>query len=383
VKKLKQLDLTKLDLTRPDKLLLSGLRTLGNLSLNLYSEEKSESKGRGEITFIGKKKVEKVQNQLYIYHEKEAADQEELEDFGFFDSLDPEKVYWLNVHGLHEVAIIEKIAKSLALDRITLKQTLDTTLRPKVEEYDHYLFFSVKSVLRDDESGLQIEQMSFVLSQNYVVSFQEEHGDHFDHIRNKIKEGLGIVRKKGTGFLIYQLLDAILDNYFETIENANLEMRELEKIIFKKPSQASLVHLERMKQDTEMIKKSLTPFKDALKVILNRQTPFIDPDDNKYFQDLMNNCESAIEEIDSTSKSLEGLTNIYFSSLSQKMNETMKVLTTVATIFIPLTFIAGVYGMNFENMPELKNPNGYFYTWGAMGLVFIGMIIYFKRKNWL
>lgn len=371
------------DITRPDKILLSGLKTLTNFSLSLYSEEKSAAKGTGEITFIGKKKLEEVTTQLYIYDSAEVDLKENLNDFTIFNSLNKNSAYWLNFHGLHDVEIVQELGKTVGLDRITVRQLLDTTLRPKVEEYDNYLFFSVKSILKDESVNLKLEQLSFILSKNYVISFQEERGDHFDHIRNKIEENLGLLRKKGADFLLYQLLDAILDNYFETIESINSDIKGLEKIILTNPTQDSLIKLEQTKQAAEMIKKSLTPFKDALRIIQNRKTAFIAEDDAKYFIDLTNTCLSAIEEIDSTIKSLESLTNIYFSSLSQKMNETMKVLTTVATIFIPLTFIAGVYGMNFENIPELKNPNGYFYTWGFMGLVFVGMLIYFKKKKWL
>lgn len=341
------------------------------------------AKETGELAFIGEKKVEQVQSQLLEYNEESSETRGRITDFDFLKTLDTQKVYWLNFHGLHDVNLIEKVSEILSLNRITTRQILDTTLRPKVEEYDDYIFFSVKSVLKDENVKLKVEQLSFVLGKNYVVSFQEETGDHFDHIRNKITEKLGLVRKKGADFLVYQLLDAILDNYFETIETINQEVDQLEKVIFSNPSQQALIQLEQMKQLTDLIKKSINPFRDALKVISNRKTIFIEENNGKYFMDLTNNCASAIEEIDSTSKSLEGLTNIYFSSLSQKMNETMKVLTTVATIFIPLTFIAGVYGMNFENMPELHYRYGYFITWGVMGVVFIAMIIYFKRKKWL
>ncbi|MFY0600096.1 MAG: magnesium/cobalt transporter CorA [Cyclobacteriaceae bacterium] len=373
----------KFDITRPDRIFLSGLKTLGDLSMGLYPQEKSIAKSSGEITFIGKQKVDKVEAQLYKYNEENINFSKEVSDFSFFTSLAKDQVYWLNFHGLHEIEPIQTLAETLSLDRITVRQTLDTTLRPKVEEYEHYLFFSVKSVLKDETGVLKIEQLSFVLGQNYVISFQEEAGDHFDHIRNKIDEKLGLIRKKGADFLVFQLLDAILDNYFETIENINTELKLLEKVVLTNPKQDTLIQLEQTKQTAEMIKKSLNPFKESLRGILNRKIQFISEDNTKYYQDLMSNCHGAIEEIEATSRSLEGLTNIYFSSLSQKMNETMKVLTTVATIFIPLTFIAGIYGMNFENMPELKNPNGYYYTWGFMGLVFIGMIVYFRRKNWL
>ncbi|MEQ9405643.1 MAG: magnesium/cobalt transporter CorA [Cyclobacteriaceae bacterium] len=367
---------------RPDKIILTGLKTLTDFSLNLL-EIKTGAKERGEIAFVGKKKIENVQTQLYQYNEKELETAEELENFDFFKDLKKNRTYWLNFHGLHEVELIQQLAEIISLDRITVRQMLDTTLRPKVEEYDHYLFFSIKSILKRDNNELDIEHLSFVLGKNHVVSFQEKLGDHFDHIRKKIVEKLGLLRKKKADFLLYQLLDAILDNYFETIESVNDEIHGIEKEVLTNPTQNSLVKLEKLKQEAEMIKKSLNPFKEALRVLQNRKTSFIAEESTRYFFDLTNSCLSAIEEVESTSKSLEGLTNIYFSSLSQKMNETMKVLTTVATIFIPLTFIAGVYGMNFENMPELSYRYGYFVTWGVMGLVFIAMLIYFKRKKWL
>lgn len=367
---------------RPDKIILSGLKSLTDFSLNLL-EIKTQAKGRGEIAFVGEQKIDEVRTQLYEYNEASVKTNEQLKDFAFFNTRDAKKTYWLNLHGLHEVEFIQALAETLSLDRITIRQTLDTTYRPKVEEHDHYLFFSIKSILKDNNGRLDVEHLSFVLGENYVVSFQEKVGDHFDHIRNKIEEKLGLLRKKGADFLLYQLLDAILDNYFETIDFFNDEIQVIEKIVLKDPTQDSLVKLEQLKQMAEMVKKSLNPFKEAIRVLQNRKTAFIQEGNTKYFHDLANSCLSAIEEIESTTKSLEGLTNIYFSSLSQKMNETMKVLTTVATIFIPLTFIAGVYGMNFENMPELGYKYGYFITWGVMGAVFVGMVIYFKRKKWL
>lgn len=374
------------DITRPDKILVAGLKTLGILGEHLvtgaYSRQRSQAKGKAETVFIGKKKLERVASQLFEYDEH-AYDESEPEGFAFFDKLDTSKYYWLNFHGLHEVGLYQDLAKKISLDRLTVRQMLDTTQRPKVEEYERYLFFSVKSILQAEGDELNIEQISFVLAPNYVISFQEEVGDHFDHIRNKIRDKLGLIRSKQSDYLLVQLLDAVLDNYFETIDALNLKVAELEKICLKSPKQDTLLMLEKRKRETQVIKKSLMPFKEALSHILNDRASFIRKENKKYFHDLLNSCSNAMEEIDATSKSLEGLTNIYFASLSHKMNETMKVLTTVATIFIPLTFIVGVYGMNFEYMPELGYRYGYFVVWGVMGLVMMLMLIYFRRKNWL
>lgn len=375
------------DIKRPDKMLMAGLRTLGsigdNITFNLYSRLKSEAKGKAQTVFIGKKKLENVAYQLFEYNPDDFVEIDQPEDFSFFKSLHHEKSYWLNFHGLHEVELYEKLSTEIGLDRLTVRQMLDTTQRPKVEEYEHYLFFSVKSILRTDDEQLNIEQISFILAGNYIISLQEEEGDHFDHIRSKIRERLGMIRHKKCDFLLVQLLDAVLDNYFETLDSINLIVSEIERETLKNPTQATLLKLEKYKKDTQLMKKSLMPFKEALTNILNGRTNFIRKENEKYFHDLLNSCQNAMDEIESTTKNLEGLTNIYFSSLSQKMNETMKVLTTVATIFIPLTFIAGIYGMNFEYMPELTYHYGYFMVWGVMLAVMIVMLVYFKRKKWL
>ncbi|UXP33397.1 magnesium/cobalt transporter CorA [Reichenbachiella agarivorans] len=371
------------DITRPDKLILTGLKSLVSLPLNLYTEQKSKAKGSGKVSFIGEKKLDEVSVQHYQYNKDELKVNEVEYNLDFVKEENDKLVHWLNIYGLHDVEIIQDIGQKLGMDRITLRHVLDTTLRPKVEEFDKYLFFSIKSILNDEDKSLNVEQLSFILGKNYVVSFQEEHGDHFDHIRNKIEENLGLIRSKRSDFLVCQLLDAVLDNYYETIEWINTEVRELEKQVFADPTQELLIKMERMKQVTQTIKKSLSPFKDSLRLISNRESSFITKEAKKYFLDLMSSCNGAIEEINSTANSLESLTNIYFSSLSQKMNETMKVLTTVSTIFIPMTFIAGIYGMNFEYMPELKYRYGYHIVWGVMGLMFIGMFIYFKRRKWL
>lgn len=369
-------------LKKPDEILFKGFRTLSSLPFGLYSQMKSKAKGTSELTFIGEKKVEEVKLQLFTYNEQLCHEKETLQECITIDPNNTELNYWLNLHGIHDVDIVETIGKVLNLERITVRQVIDTTQRPKVDDYDDYVFFSIKSILKY-EHQLKIEQLSFVLGKNYVVSFQEEKGDHFDHIRNKLREDLGLIRKRECDFLLSQLLDAILDNYFETLDSINHEVTLIEKEVLTHPKQSTLLHIEKNKRDVDKIKKSLAPFKEALTNIMKDRTHYINKRNRKYFRDLKNSCANAIEEANATFTSLESLTNIYFSSLSHKMNETMKVLTTVATIFIPLTFIVGVYGMNFDYMPELRWKYGYFATWGVMVLVMVGMIIYFKRKKWL
>jgi magnesium transporter len=373
-----------IDLTRPDKLIFQGIKSLTNsIDFGFYADQKAEAKANAEVTFIGEKKMEKVQSQLFDYNSKEVSVSEEVVGYEFLKEQVKGRTYWLNFHGIHDVEIIQKIGNGIDLDRLTIRQILDTTQRPKVEEYDQYLFFSVKSILKVEQGRLKMEHLSFILGSDYLVSFQEEKSDHFEGIRNKLVEGLGFARKKKSDYLLSQLLDAILDNYFETIDQINHEVSLIENEAIKNPDKSTLILLETHKLSAQVIKKALRPFKEALTNIFSGHANLINNDNMKYYKDLSNSSMAAMEEIDATLKTLDGLTNIYFASQSQKMNETMKVLTTVATIFIPLTFIAGIYGMNFEHMPELKNPNGYFYTLGSMGIIFVGMLILFKIKKWI
>ncbi|MCB1143998.1 MAG: magnesium/cobalt transporter CorA [Leptospiraceae bacterium] len=377
-------------LKNPDEILLKSFRSLTEITgsitgidFNFYSKLRSESKNKSEYAFIGEKKLEEAQMQLFRYNSQECSESSTLTEYESIDKNDSEFNYWLNIHGIHDVELIEKLGNHLNLESLIVRQIVDTTQRPKMEDYEDYIFFSIKSILKDEKNHLEIEQLSFVLGKNFLISFQEEVGDHFNHIRDRMRQDLGMVRKRECDFLLFQLLDAILDNYFETLESINHEVGLIEKQTLTNPQQSTILLIEKNKKDVSKIKKSLTPFKEALTNILHDRTHFLNEPTRKYFRDLSNSCSNAIEEANATYSALESLTNIYFSSLSQKMNETMKVLTTVATIFIPLTFIAGIYGMNFEYMPELKFKYGYFTVWGVMISILLVMVAYFKKKDWL
>ena len=371
--------------SRSDKRLFKGLKNLTDLTLtqvNMYADLKSKSKGKAEITFIGEKKLSEVEVQTFKYNDTAITESNE-KSFELLADREAPFNYWLNIHGLHEVELIQQLATDINLDRLTIRHILDTTQRPKVEEYEGYLFFNVRSILLDDDDELDVEQLSFILGPDIVISFQEKISDHFDDVRDKIREGIGFVRKRSADYLLIQLLDAILDNFFETIEDINEDIAELENEVYQNPKNDTLLSLEKSKKRADLIKKALSPLMEALNYILNSRTSYFQDSNHKYLNDLSMSCASALEEVDSTARSLESLANIYYASLSQKMNETMKVLTTVATIFIPLTFIAGIYGMNFEHMPELHYKYGYHMVWGLMLSIFIGMVIYFKKKKWL
>lgn len=373
----------KIDFTRPDKLITLGIKTLGGIGEGFYSSQKQKARANAELTFIGDKRVEEVQTQLYTYNEATNEVQSSLTDFLFLENLDDQRNYWLNFHGVHETGLIKAVGTAVRLERLTLRQILDTTQRPKLEEYQHYLFINIKSIARYEDGLIDVEQISFVLTKNLVISFQEMVGDHFTDIRDKMENDIGFIRVRQCDYLLNQLLDAVLDEFFEVLEKMNQEIALLEKEVFNAPTKATLIKLETLKTNAQLIKKSLNPMKEALQSLMNTKSEFILPENYKFFKDLSSATSNAIEESDALLRALEGLSNIYFASLSQNMNEVMKVLTIMATIFIPLTFIAGIYGMNFKYIPELELPNGYFYTWGVMIIITVIMVIYFKRKKWM
>ena len=372
----------KFDWTRPDKLFRMGLGLVSS-GQGLYSSQKAKAKAKAELTFIGEKKIEKVSRQLYQYSEKHHSKEVENIDLSILKKGTEENLSWLNYYGIHDVKAIEEVANIAQLDRLTIRQILDTTQRPKVEDYPHYLFLSVKSIEKDELGGLKMEQLSFVLGKHYIISFQEALGDHCNDIRHKMQEAIGFIRKRPIDYLLTQLLDAILDNYFETIEKVNQDLAIIEHRLRSDPDKELLILLENHKKSVQLVKKALGPFREALGSILNGHSAMIRDENMRFFRELSTLVTAAIEEVDTSLRTIEGLTNIYFSALSQKMNETMKVLTTVATIFIPLTFIAGIYGMNFVYMPELQYRYGYHFVWVGMVVIALVMLVYFKRKKWL
>lgn len=375
--------MNKSKLKPSNRLIIKGLQTLSGFGRNFYTTQKNQAKTKAELTFIGEKKMENIQNQMYGYNVTGYFLKEQIKDIGELKTSKTDDNFWLNYHGIHDAKLIEEVGQQLNIDRLVIRQILDTTLRPKVEEDRDYLTLNIKSILKKEPDTLHMEQISFILGENFVISFQEEKGDHFQSIRHRITENVGFIRKRTSDYLLVQLLDAILDNYFETIEIVNQEISVLEKTLLKEPDERTIFELEAHKRSAQLIKKALGPFREVIQNIVNTETPLLRKENIRYYKDLANSSTSAMDEIESTLKTLEGLANIYFASLSHKMNEIMKMLTLVATIFIPLTFIAGIYGMNFEYMPELKYRYGYFIIWGVILSVSVLMIIFFRRKRWI
>lgn len=294
-----------------------------------------------------------------------------------------EKITWLNFYVLDDFDPIEEFCRKEDLDRLVTQLIREGDSRPQFEDYEKYLFFSIRAAIPSGSMKIQQEQLAFILGPNYLVSFQSKPSDFFASVRDRLENKKGIIRDKGSDFLLYRLLDAIIDKYFEVMDASSLAIEDLDIRISKSGNTQLLKNIEVQKRKLMELKRIVLPLKEIAIALESSKSPLFKRDTKHYFSDLKQNCISIIEEIESNKNALEGLSNLYYASQSQRMNEIMKVLTIVSTIFIPLTFIAGIYGMNFHNMPELRTKNGYFITWGVMIAITIGLLGYFYKKGWL
>ncbi|WP_010663659.1 magnesium/cobalt transporter CorA [Marinilabilia salmonicolor] len=338
------------------------------------------------IQFVGQQFLDSPAVQLFRFSEQTFAEFSSEADFDLIQTNigdTDNEVHWINLHGIHDMPLVHKIAEQFGIDRLIIQDIVDTNQRPKVEVYPEYLFVSVKSLLPSNQHNIDSEQISFILMGNVILSFQEKQGDHFEHIRTRIREGKGRVRKGGADYLLYLLLDAITGNCYTTLNNIEMHLDTLPGKIMQEASPEYIVSLEAIKRNLFALRKAVVPIKEAILFTEKGQTNQITLHTLPYFSDLKDQLMQLIDEADINMTRAEGSTNLFFSYQGHRMNEVMKVLTIVATIFIPITFIAGIYGMNFEHIPELSWKFGYPAFWGVIVLSVIGMFIYFRRKKWL
>ncbi|MEY4602812.1 MAG: hypothetical protein RIT43_104 [Bacteroidota bacterium] len=297
-------------------------------------------------------------------------------------TLDEDFVSWLNFHSLEDKKSIQRLCEHLQIDLLSVEDIYEEKRRPKVEEYPNYVFFSVRSVLPGVNNSLVMDQISFVLGKNFLISFQGKSSDHFTDVRDRIEKKRGKIRFKGPDFLLFRMLEAIIDNYFEVLESISDSLHVLESKLIHHAHPNTLRMIEEENRKLVELRKIVVPMRDVTSQLEKLSNTYLEAENHHYFADLKENCLSVLEEIDGDKQILEGMSNLYYAAQGQRMNEIMRVLTVVSSIFIPLTFIVGVYGMNFEYMPELKKPYGYYTVWGVMLLIAILMIIFFIRKDW-
>ncbi|OGF56308.1 MAG: magnesium and cobalt transport protein CorA [Candidatus Fraserbacteria bacterium RBG_16_55_9] len=338
----------------------------------------------GTLVHIGEKKTEKVRITLIDYDEAHAQEKEVRAVEECFPFREERTVTWINVDGLHRVDVIEALGKHFGLHPLVLEDILSTGQRPKMEDFEDHIFIVLR-MLSDSEKkkGTEDEQVSLILGQNFVLSFQETEGDVFDSIRERIRNGKGRIRKMGADYLAYALIDAIVDHYFAILERLGDRIESLSEEMVINPTPKTLHEIQHLKREMIFLRKSIWPLREVISGLQRGESSLFKDSTLIYLRDVYDHTIQVIDTIETFRDMIAGMLEIYLSSLSHKMNEIMKVLTIIATIFIPLTFIAGVYGMNFDYMPELRWHWGYFAIWAIMLVIAGGMLVYFRRKKWL
>jgi magnesium transporter len=297
---------------------------------------------------------------------------------------DPTEVTWINVNGISQVKNLEHLGECFKIHPLVLEDILELGQRPKVEDYDDYLYIVLNAIRPVGEGEeLVADEISLVLGPHYVLSFHEGDSDLFAPVRERLLKAKGRIRRLGADFLAYSLIDLVVDNYFVELEQFGDQVESLEDEVVARPSPQTLRDVHRFKNDMIMLRKSLWPLREVIARLERRESPLISEPLGNYFRDVYDHTIIAIDTVETYRDILSGMLDIYLSSMSNRLNEIMKVLTIIATIFMPLTFITSLYGMNFKNMPELQWEYGYYGVVGVIVVLAVVMVEYFRRRRWI
>jgi magnesium transporter len=339
----------------------------------------------GALVHVGDTKAESGRISFIDYDEQNFQERQVSDIEECFPFKETPTVTWINIDGLHDIGLIEKLGSRFELHPLILEDILNTTQRPKFEDFENYIFVVLKMLSFDEvNQTIQAEQVSLVLGANFVLSFQERVGDVFDQIRDRIRNSKGRIRKMGSDYLAYSLLDAVVDNYFLILEKIGEKIEYMEEELVTEAAEKSLRQIHSLKREMIYLRKSVWPLRELLGSLERSESALIKPATAVYLRDVYDHTIQVIDTVETYRDMVSGMLDIYLSSVSNRTNAVMKVLTIIATIFIPLTFITGIYGMNFEHMPELKYKWMYPYGfWGAIVVMIVLMFIYFRREKWL
>ena len=338
----------------------------------------------GTLVHVGEKKVESVRITFIDYDEQSFQEKQVTKIEECLKLKNTPTVSWINIDGIHDIELLEKLGKGFELHPLLLEDILSTGQRPKFEDYEKYIFIVLKMLSFSGENqSVEVEQVSLILGPNYVISFQERVGDVFDQVRDRIRNAKGRVRKMGPDYLAYSLIDAVVDNYFVILERFGEKIESMEEEVVGDPTEKTVQQIHSLKREMIALRKSIWPLRELIGGIQKSESSLINETTDVYLRDVYDHTIQIIDTIESFRDMVSGLLDIYLSSLSNKMNAVMKVLTIIATLFIPLTFVAGIYGMNFEYMPELKVRWAYGAVWLVMITIAVIMLFYFRRKKWL
>lgn len=338
----------------------------------------------GTPIHVGEKKIGRVRIKIIDYDEAQFQEKEAKTVEECFPFKDKPTVTWINIDGIHQVDIIEKIGNHFNIHPLVSEDIVNTGQRPKMEDFVNYIFVILKMLYYDEKiNETKAEQISLILGSNFVISFQENEGDVFDPIRERIRSDRGRIRKMGADYLAYALIDTIVDNYFIILEKLGEKIEDIEDELVTNPALETLQAIHSLKREMIFLRKSVWPLREVISRLERWESPLINKSLDIYLRDVYDHTIQVIDSIETFRDMLSGLLDIYLSSVSNRMNEIMKVLTIIATIAIPLTVITGIYGMNFQFMPELQWQWSYPLVLLAMLTLGILMIRYFRRKKWI
>ena len=337
----------------------------------------------GSLLFTGEQKMDHVNIEVMKYDDKEI-DEKSFSDISkAFDYIEASnQVSWINIEGIHDVETIEKVMIHFNIHRLTGEDILSVGQRPKLDDYSNYLHVVLRMfMLVEDE--IEDEQITFILTNRCLITFQEKPGDVFSFVRRRLHEGKGQIRSRSADYLLYALIDSVVDHYFLILENFGDKIENLEIELLDRPTDDVLKRLHHLRREALQLRRNVYPLREVVSRLEKQEADFINPETRIFVRDLYDHTIQVIETVEVFRDSASGLLDLYMNSISNKMNGIMKLLTIISTIFIPLTFIAGIYGMNFQHMPELGYKYGYFIAMSVMFILAVIMVIFFKRKKWL
>ncbi|OCL26086.1 magnesium and cobalt transport protein CorA [Orenia metallireducens] len=338
----------------------------------------------GTLVYRGKERQEEVKITVFNYSNDDYLEEQDISLEESLTYKEKAGIKWINIDGLHNIEVVKSLGEAFNIHSLVLEDILDTDHRPKVDCYDEFVYFIIKLFSYDaTEEEIDIEQLSIILGDDFVLTFQEKEGDVFDNIRERIRNQSSRLRSSGSDYLAYVLLDVIVDNYFVVLDEIGEGLFLMEEDLLLEPSQDILPDIQQVKRKMIFLEKSVWPLKGILNNLLKGDNKLFKESTTLYLKDVNDHIEKAIDTIQTFRDIINGMMDTYLSNINNKMNEIMKVLTIISTIFIPLTFIAGIYGMNFRYMPELESKLGYPITLIVMSAIVIGMLVYFKKKKWL
>ncbi|MBY0247846.1 MAG: magnesium/cobalt transporter CorA [Nitrospiraceae bacterium] len=336
----------------------------------------------GTLIHIGEQRADTVAITLFTYSGSQCDERVVMDPSDLRLPVD-ETVTWVNVSGVHKVDVLEAFGKQFGLHPLLLEDIANTDQRPKLDDYETCLFLVVKMLTMDDQGNLLVEQVSFVLGRNYVLSFQENGTDVFRPVRDRLRGGKGRLRQHGSDYLLYALVDAVVDQYFVVLETLGEQIESLQERVTADPKPDTLKHIQALKRKLLFVRRAVWPLREAMSNLSRSECPFLNEPTKLFFRDVYDHVVHVVDTIETLREMVSASLEMYLSSVSYRLNAVMRVLTVITTIFMPLSFIASIYGMNFEHMPELKWEWGYPLILGIMGLVAGGMLIGFRQRKWL